>query len=272
MQKKAISIGSLVLILAAFSAFTRWIQNQAAFEVETGLMIPGSAWSKIAFVMVLLCLLGIGWVVRSLWYEGYYAPERLDKVIHGDPLWLGRITRAIGAIMVVGVAIAFLVAGYELYSTMVRTLCVLAVAAAWGFVKLSELPFDEKKSDLKETVFAALPAVMYVYWLLVSYRTHAAIPSVWSYAVEVFAICVSVLGMFYFAGYAFDFPRPYVALTCLLGGAYLSLTTLPDSRNAGLALMLVAGAGMQLYLAWMIITSLSEEWPEETEEDEEADA
>ena len=42
MQKKAISIGSVVLVLAAFSAFARWIQNQAAFELETGLMKPGN--------------------------------------------------------------------------------------------------------------------------------------------------------------------------------------------------------------------------------------
>ena len=75
-----------------------------------------------------------------------------------------------------------------------------------------------------------------------------------------------VLGTFYCAGYAFDFPRSYVALCCLLSGTYLSLMTLPDSRNIGLALMLVAGAAMQLYFAWMIVASLSEEWPEETEE------
>ena len=266
MQKKAISIGSAVLVLAAFSAFARWIQNQAAFELETGLMIPHSIWSKLAFLMGVLCLLGIGWMVRSLWYDGHYAPVELDKIMDGSPIWNSRFTKIIGGLMVVGAVIAFLVAGFELYSTMVRTLCVLAIAAAWGFVKLGELPFTEKKSEWKGSLLAALPGVMYVYWLLVSYRTHAAIPSVWSYAVEIFAIAVSVLGTFYFAGYAFDFPKPYVTLTCLLSGAYLSLMTLTDSRNVGLALMLVAGAAMQLYLAWKIITSLTDEWPEETEE------
>ncbi|MBQ3256749.1 MAG: hypothetical protein IJA67_04995 [Oscillospiraceae bacterium] len=265
MQKKAISIGSIVLVLAAFSAFARWIQNQAAFELETGLMIHGSIWSKLTFLLAVLCLLGIAWVVRSLWYEGYYAPTTLDKIIVGNPLWMNRFAKVIAVLMTVGAGVAFLVAGYELYSTMVRTLCVLAIAAAWGVVKLSSLPAWEKKMPFMETVLAALPAVMYVYWLLVSYRTHGAVPSVWSYAAEVFAICMSVLGTFYFAGYAFDFPKPYVTLTCLLCGAYLSLMTLPDSRNVGLALMLLAGAAMQLYLAWMIVTSMTAEWPEETD-------
>lgn len=275
MQKKALTTCSSVLVLAAFSAFARWIQNQAAFELETGLMKVGHLSGKVTFIICVLCLLSIGWMVRGLWYEGYYAPESVDKIINGDPRWLRRITRGIAAVMVIGAVIAFLIAGYELYSTMVRTLCVLAIAACWGFVKLSELPFAEKKSPMKETLYAALPAVMYVYWLLVSYRTHAAIPSVWSYAVEIFAIGLSILGTFYFAGYAFDFPKPYIALASLMAGAYLSLVTLPDSRNAGLALMLVAGAAMQLYLAWMIISSLSEEWPEEpekTEEPKETDA
>ena len=268
MQKKAISICSLVLILAAFSAFARWIQNQAGFELETGLMISGNAWHGITFVLCLLCLGGIAYVVRSLWFSGVYTPVEIDQIINGSPLWLGRITRCIAGVMVVGAVIAFLVAGYELYSSMVRTLCVLAMAAAWGFVKLSQIPFAEKKSSAMTSLLAALPAMMYVYWMLVSYRTHAAIPSVWSYAVEIFAIALSILGTFYFAGYAFDFPKPYIALGFLMAGAYMSLVTLPDSRNVGLALMLVAGAAMQLYLVWMILTSMSEEWPEENEEAE----
>ena len=111
---------------------------------------------------------------------------------------------------------------------------------------------------------------MYVYWLVVSYRTHAAIPSVWSYALEIFTIGASILGMFYFAGYGFEFPRPYAALGCLLTGALLSLVTLMDDRNIGQSLMFVAGAAMQMYYAYMIMTSMSPEWPEEPEETEEA--
>lgn len=263
MQKHALSICSFALIAAAFSSFARWIQNQAAFEQETGLMITGSLWSKVALLMCAVSVIGIVLVVRRLWYRGYYPAQEYSVIINGDPVWLRRITRCIAAVMVIGAVIAFLIAGYELYSSMVRTLCVLAVVAAWAFVKLSEVPFAEKKSPMKETVLGVIPAGMYVYWLVVSYRTHAALPSVWSYAVEVIAICASILGMFYFAGYGFDYPRPYVALGCLLTGSVLSMVTLLDDRNIGLALMLIAGAAMQLYYAWMIISSMSEQWPEE---------
>jgi len=169
-------------------------------------------------------------------------------------------------LMVIGAVIAFLIAGYELYSSIVRTLCVLAIAAAWAFVKLSEQPFEEEPSPNKQTLLAAIPVVMYVYWLVVSYRTHAAIPGVWSYALEIFAISASILGMFYFAGYGFEFPRPYAALGSLMAGAFLSLVTLLDSRNIGQTLMMVAGAAMQMYYAYMIITSMSAEWPEEEKE------
>ena len=256
---------SYVLVAAAFCGFVRWVQNQAAFEVDTGLMLPGNFWSKATFVLCLAAILGIVYFVRALWYKGLYPTTDFGTLINGPRVWVYRVSRGIAVT-------AFLIAGYELYSSMVRTLCMLAIAAAWGFMKLSEVPYGTKRSTFMETIWCALPAVMYVYWLIVSYRTHAAVPAVWSYAVEVFAIAASILGLFYFAGYGFDFPRPYAAMGGLMTGAFLSLVSLLDSRNIGLALMLAAGAAMQLYFVWMIITSLSEEWPEETEETEEADA
>ena len=205
-------------------------------------------------------------MVRNLWYAGYYPAQEYSALIRGKQTVLHYITRIIAGLMVIGAAVAFIVAGYQLYSSIVRTLCVLAIVAAWAFVKLSEIPFEEKVSAHKQTLLAAIPVVMYVYWLVVSYRVHAATPSVWSYALEIFAICASILGMFYFAGYGFEFPRPYAALGCLLTGALLSLVTLMDSRNIGQTIMLIAGAAMQIYYAWMIITSMSEQWPEEYEE------
>lgn len=263
MQKNAITMCSYVCVAAAFSGFARWIQNQAAFELETGLMIPGSVWSKVAFLFCTVVIAGIMWLVRRLWFKSYYPAQKYETIIHGPQAWLRRITRSIAAVMVVGAVLAFLIAGYELYSSIVRTLCVIAIATAWAFVKLSEIPFGEKKpSSMMETVYVSLPAVMYIYWLIVSYRTHAANPSVWSFALEIFAISASALGTFYFAGYAFEFPKPYAAVAGLMAGAFLSLVTLMDSRNIGMQLMMVAGAAMQLYYVWMIVSGMQEEWPE----------
>ncbi|MBQ3010047.1 MAG: hypothetical protein IJD81_02520 [Oscillospiraceae bacterium] len=263
MQKDAVTMGSYVLIAAAFSAFVRWIQNQAAFELETGLAKPDTIWGEATFLFCLISVVGIVWLVRRLWYRGLYPAQTYVQVIHGKQEWLHRITRCIAGLMVIGAVIAFLVAGYQLYSSIVRTMCVLAIVTAWAFVKLNEVPFEEEPSPHKQTLLAAIPVIMYIYWLVVSYRTHAAVPAVWSYALEVFAISASILGMFFFAGYGFDFPRPYAALGWLMTGALLSLVTLLDSRNIGQSLMFVAGAAMQMYYAYMIITSMSTEWPEE---------
>lgn len=263
MQKNAVTYCSTVGVVAAFSLFFRWIQNQAAFETDTGLMIAGAFWSKLALVVCLISLAAIVLMVRALWYKGYYPAQNYTDMIKGKQEWLRRITRGIAGVMVFGTAICFFIAGYSVYSTMLRTLCVLAIAAAWAFVKLSEVPFAEKKSELKQTVYVGIIAAMYVYWLIVSYRTNSANPSVWNYAVEIFAICASILGTFYFASYAFENPRPYAALGCLMTGAFLSLVSLLDDRNIGMTIMLVAGAAMQLYFVWMIISSMSEEWPEE---------
>ena len=269
MRKQAISICCSVLVAAAFGSFVRWIQNQAGFELDTGLMIPGNKWNIIAPLLCVVMLLFMANQVRKLWYEGYYPAPTYTKIINGDPAWLRRITRGIAFLMAAGAVVAFLVAGYELYTSMVRTMCILALATAWAFVKLSEQPFAEKPSNGKQMLYVSIPVVLYVYWLIVSYRLHAAVPSVWSYAMEIIAISVSLLGVFYFAGYAFDFAKPYIAMGCLMAGAFLSLVTLSDTRNIGQTLMLVAGAAMQLYYVWMIISSMSEEWPEEVVEETE---
>ena len=226
-------------------------------------MIPGNKWSVIALLLCVAMLLLMVNQVRKLWYKGYYPAPTYTQIINGDPAWLRRITRGIAFLMVAGAAVAFLVAGYELYTSMARTLCVMAAATAWAFVKLSEQPFEEKPSTAKQMLYVSIPVVTYVYWLIVNYRQHAAIPSVWSYAVEIIAISVSLLGVFYFAGYGFDFAKPYIAMGCMMAGAFLSLVTLSDTRNIGQTLMLVAGAAMQLYYVWMIVSSMSEEWPEE---------
>lgn len=263
MEKHAMTMCSYVCVAAAFCGFARWIQNQAAFELETGLMIHGSVWSKVALVFCIVGISGILYLVRRLWYKSYYPAQNCVDLIQGRQSVLRPLTRGIAALMLLGAVIAFLIAGYELYSSLVRTLCVLAVAAAWAFVKLSELPFEQKRSSVRETILLSLPALMYVYWLVVSYRTHAAVPSVWSYAVEIIAICASILGTFYFAGYGYDYPRPYLALGGLMSGAFLSLVTLLDSRNIGQSLMIISGAAMQLYFVWMIVSSMSEQWPGE---------
>lgn len=266
MQKHAITISCYVLVAAAFSGFFRWIQNQAAFEVDTGLMIHGTIWSKLALVMCLIAVAGIALLVRSLWYKGYYPAQTYDRLIKGDPLWLGRITKCIAAVMILGAAINMFIGSYSVHRSIQGLLSVLGMAAAVAFVKLSELPFAEKQNPTKHTLLASIPVVFYLDWLTVSYRTHAAIPSVWSYAVEIIAIGACIAGMFYFAGYGYEYPRPYAALGCLMGGAFLSMVTLMDDRNLGQQLMLIAGAAMQMYYAWMIVMSMSEQWPEEVSE------
>ena len=265
MQKQAVTFGCYVLIASAFSAFFRWVQNLAAFELETGLMKPGIFWSKVALVITALALIGVAVQVRRLWYKGHYPAQTYDKLIQGNPYLLDRITKVIAAVMIVGAVINMFIGSYSVYRSILGLLSVLAIGTAVAFVKLSQLPYEEKQNPLMHSLLALVPVVFYVDWLTVSYRIHAAMPSVWAYAPEIIAICASLIGVFYFAGYAFEYPHPYLAMGWLMAGAILSLTTIMDDRNIGQQLMLAAGAAMQMYDVWMIVTSLSDQWPEEAE-------
>ena len=269
MRKLAISMCSYVLCMSAFGGFFRWIQNMSAFEPETGLMIHGSVWSKITLVVLLVAVAGIFFLARRLWYKDYYPAQGYETLFAGDEYWVMKPAKIFSGLMLIGSVVLILLAQYHVYHSILRTLALLGLATSWAYVKLLRLPFD-KKSPNMVSLLAAVPVVFYCYWLLVSYRTNAAVPSVWQYGLEILAICASVLGMFYAAGYGFGMPRPYHAIAWLNTGALLSLVTITDSRLFGMQLMMLAGAGMQMYLSWMIISSLQEHWPEDEEEVPEA--
>ncbi len=265
MQKHAITFGVYLLIAAAFTAFFRWIQNMSAFELETGLMISGVLWSKVALAVCLIALGGIIYLVRDLWYRNCYPAQTYEQLIVGDPYWIDRITKLIAAVMILGAAINLFMESFGVHRIIYGLLSVFAVAMAVAFVKLSKLPLEEKPSSSKQAFLSAVPVVFYLDWLTVSYRIHAADPSVWSYAPEIITICMCIAATFYFAGYGWDFPRPYAALGCSLAAALMSFSILMDDRKVGQQLMLIAGAAMMLYHAWMIVVSMKKEWPAQPE-------
>ena len=267
MQKHAITLGVYVLIASACTAFFRWVQNLSAFELETGLMIPNILWSKVAFVVCLAALGGIVFMVSRFWYRNYYPAQTYEQLFVGDPYWIDRITKLIAGIMIAGAAVNFFIGTYSVYRNLQGVLSLLAIATAVAFVQLSDLPWAEEHSSFKHGLWSAIPVVFYMDWITVSYRTHAVVPSVWSFAPEIFAIGMCIIAAFYFAGYGWDFPRPYAALGCGLAAALLSLMTLMDERNLGQQMMLIAGAAMFLYNSWMIVVSMKAVWPSEAETD-----
>ena len=44
MRNSAYPICITTLVLAAFGAFFRWLQNQVSFDLDTGLAVRGSLW------------------------------------------------------------------------------------------------------------------------------------------------------------------------------------------------------------------------------------
>ena len=265
MRKTAISMCSYVLCMSAFGGFFRWIQNMSAFEPETGLMIHGSIWSKLTLVVLLVAVAGIFFLARRLWYKDYYPAQTFEALFAGDEYWNAKMAKIFSGLMLIGAVVLILLAQYHVYHSILRTLALLGALTAWAFMKLVRLPYDGKSPNMVSAL-ASVPVLLYCYWLLVSYRTNAAVPSVWRYGLEILAICASIMAMFYVAGYGFHTPKPYHALAWLNTGALLSLVTITDSRLLGLQIMLLAGAGMQLYLSWMIISTMQDQWPEDVEE------
>ena len=251
-----------VCVAAAFGAFFRWIQNQAAFEADTGLVIYGSIWSKIVVLLCLAAATGILGLVVGLRKKDFYPTTTCATVFRGTTPLPPYIYNTLAVVMIVGGVVLYVVAKYEQYGAILRLLSIFAVLSGLSFRYLVSAPY-KKHEDALQCLCCAVTVLMYSYWLIVCYKLHAATPSAWTYGFEVLAIGANAISFYYVAGYAFGRVRPYRSLFFSMLGAFLSLVTLPDGHYLGMQLMFVASAGMQMYFAWMITANMRLEKPME---------
>lgn len=260
MRKNAMVICCYVCVTAAFGAFFRWIQNQAAFETATGLVIYGSIWSKIVALLCMAAVLGGLALVIGLRKKDFYPARDCKTVFLGMPPVTTYYYNFMAVLMILGGAVLFVTSKYEQYATILRVLALFAILSGLSFRYLVAAPYKEHEDNL-QCLCCTVMVLMYSYWLVVCYKLHAATPSAWTYGFEVLAIGTNAISFYYMAGYAFGRVRPYRSLFGSMTGAFLSLVTLPDGHYLGMQLMFLASAGMQLYFAWMIASNMRLEKP-----------
>lgn len=268
MRKNAMVLCCYICVAAAFGAFFRWIQNMASFETETGLYLPGSLWSKVMVLVCLAAVAGLLGLVLGLRKKEFFPATTVETVFQGNMTVLRYLYTGFGILMAVGGGVLFVVAKFQADQTILRLLGFLAILAGVSFPYLMSAPFRTRERAML-CLCSTLLVLMQCFWLVVSYKIHATLPSAWSYGVEIVAISANALGFYYLAGYAFGRVRPYRTLLFCAMGALLSLVTLADTRQAGMQMMFVASAGMLMYAVWMVVSSMRTEKlptaaPEET--------
>lgn len=266
MRKLALTITCTACVASAFGVFCRWLQNMTAFE-ENGLYKTGSLWGV---ALALLCIAAAAvFFGFTLYYRknlGLASPPDIGVALAGGTLLHKAVLGLVTLIMLAGSALLLFTAadaeapaGMD-FTNLLRVLALLGILAAAGFAGTAARAGDETPDDSPRQagfcLATALPIVFCCFWLIVSYRQDAITSVVWSYAPEILAIAASLLAFYFVAGYAYGRPRPFSALFFCEFGAFMCFVTLPDERLIAMQLMFVGMAGMQLFLAWLIVSNL----------------
>ena len=265
MHKTPLQIGVFVCSAGAFGVFFRWLQLQLAFD--DGLAGP-SLWNFV----VPLSILAAAWIFRRFVEQFRDDRCRLPKSFHGalkNDLLLYRLVRvAIGAVMCLGALLLFAKSETDPHVGFLRVL------SAVGFLTGLSWPLllREANRDPRERrvwllcLYAMLPVLFFVVWLVYDYALNSLNSVIWAYAVEVLTVCVSMLAFFRMAGFAYGQPNAEKSLRLCMLGAFLCLMSLADERHTGLQIMLFACAMMQVLYVWIMTANLEQgEKPPEPE-------
>lgn len=266
MQKHALKISAYACVLGAFGSFFRWLQNQSAFNKETGLIEPSA-------LNVLLPLIIIGaaviffYLIKKLKAEGLDAPTDVKSTLRGTSIFYPIAFYAIAAITAIGGLAVLLSAGKLGLAGGYKLIALLAILSGITFPLIC-ISSRKQYAPALVCVFMTLPIIMYCLWLIICYKVSASNPTIWAYCIEILTVCAAIIAFYYTAGYPYGKAKPYHAIYSAILAAFMCIMSLSDSRSLGLQLILAGTAGMLIMEACMIICNMrkSEEKPEEVPE------
>lgn len=254
MRKHALTICCCTGVLAAFGAFFRWVQNQVSFEEKTGLAVSGSAWPYLvaAWIVVAAVVLGVQ-CLRLKNQQRMHQPETFAEAFGGASRISGVLAWVFGVLMALGgVILLVTLPAAELQRPLLRVLAVVAIAVGVSF-PMQLRGAAERETTAATAAAAALPIVLFAFWLIVSYKINITNPTISAYAVEILALCAATIGFYQIAGFAFGRPKAVRSVFWCQFAAFLCLMTLSDSRYAGAQCMFAAAAGMLLLQSWLVV-------------------
>ncbi|MCL1829767.1 MAG: hypothetical protein FWG32_09815 [Oscillospiraceae bacterium] len=209
----------------AFSVFFRWLQLITAFEADSGLPVR-NAWASLAVIAVTLfsaAMLAVLTLI-SRKHSTRAAPcSKLpaETAVFSAVSWIAGILTMAGAVMI-------FISGDGGSSSVGKTYAGLAFIAGFGYPAFISL--NKRSSGFLTCLLSLIPVVFCSYWLIISYKDHAANPVIWEFVFEILAISASILSFFFVAGYPCGSPKPAVTFYFCNLAAYLCIVTLADAH------------------------------------------
>lgn len=279
--------------LGAFGAFFRWLQMQVARDAETGLMDP-SVLNFIVPIIIIAAAVTLYLRVKTLDsyalsgderdeylekhkdaseapdFGSFEFPTGLYDAMHFTSLAYIILAWIIAAITVIGGIMTLTGSALDAQRGSYVIISALAVLSGLSFPLICNAARRRYSPGLV-SIFMTLPIIMYCLWLIVCYRANSNNPNLWSYAIEVIAVCAVILALLAVAGYAYGKAEPKKACFLVFFGAFMCIMTLADSRYMGLELVILGTAGMLLLEGWLMILNRRKVLPgDETAEPEQS--
>lgn len=234
MRKDNLTIIGVTAVGGAFALFVRWLQNGAIFDLETGLATPNAA---VSWILVLLCAaVAVVQLVLSL-RLCYRLAEAETSVSSNTAQMLNRIVRIVlSALSILGGILMLLTAFRSGQMVLMLCLAILALGTGLGMLWLS---LNAAGKTPMHCLCYAVPIIFYCLWLIIAYKDNASNPVLWSYCMQILAICTGILAWFFSAGRVFDKPQPTKALFFSQFAAFLGILLLADELPLSTHLLLL---------------------------------
>ena len=243
------------LVMGAFGAFLRWLQNRTAFETDTGLPVSGATASVIFGIYCVLMVCGMLGVVL-LHRRRMAAPAEAEDAF--------RVEGIVSVVVGWALCAAFSVAGLRLMFTagdgdfplLQRLFGAFSILAGVCLPVLPARRVYEDVSLLGRRAAAVLLCLFYSYWLVFCYLSNIQRPVLWSYAPEILAVAAATMAAYYVAGWFYGRVKPWAAVFCLQLSVFFSLCALPDASGTALTVLMAASAGFLTMVEYIISSNL----------------
>lgn len=253
---RAFFLVGLAAIAGGFGIFMRWAQNMTAYEKDTGLYISTNGWGGVITLLIIAVIGGLGFYVYKYAYlEGLASPKGYRDAFRIESGISETVHRAVWILItLLSFAAALLIykdADETRYPGMLLVLSVLVFLNSIAFALAAISMKNPAKPLFLRTAFL-LPIATVSFWLLYTYRADTVTPAVWRYALEIPALCTSLLGWFFISGYAYGRESDHLTIVFSVTGAFLCIVSIPDDRIIGLNLLYFVNAAQLLLFVFVL--------------------
>lgn len=238
MQREATTITGFTAVMAALGFLFRWLQGLRIYDPETGLA-DGRAGINFWFIGIVIITMAVllGFV---LYLRRFGAPEG-PGALDGRTLLHPLVGMFAGAVLAVAGAVMIVRGGSYDSPTLRRLLGLLMVLGGAGAVELT-LHAGKNGKELLRRISAVLITVMGCVWLVAEYKENAANPVIWSFAMEILALCAATLAFYFVAGYQFGEKQTLRAVFFCFAGMFLCVICIIDEQSLADSIAFAAAA------------------------------